>query len=77
MKIKNHHIILMLSFILALRMLGLFMLLPVFSIFANEYENSNAFLIGAALGVYGFGQAIFIIPFGSIVIDAAESMSGQ
>ena len=56
--------ILILSFLIALRMLGLFMFLPVFSIFSNEYEYTNSFFTGIALGAYGFSQAIFIIPFG-------------
>ena len=51
--------------IFSLRMLGLFMLLPVFSIYAStQYEDASPFLIGLAIGVYGLGQAIFQIPFG-------------
>lgn len=50
------------SLILSLRLLGLFMLLPIFSIYAIDYENSNAFLAGIAIGVYSLSQAIMQIP---------------
>ena len=50
------------SLILALRLLGLFMLLPIFSIYAMEYTNSNAFLAGVAIGIYSLAQAIMQIP---------------
>jgi MFS family permease len=52
------------SLIMATRMLGLFMILPVFAVLASDYENSNAFLIGLAIGIYGLTQAILQIPFG-------------
>ena len=52
------------SLIMAVRMLGLFMLFPVMSVYANEYTNSTPFLIGLAIGIYGLTQAIFQIPFG-------------
>jgi MFS family permease len=52
------------SLIMAVRMLGLFMLFPVMSVYANEYDNSTPFLIGLAIGIYGLTQAIFQIPFG-------------
>ena len=53
--------------IFSLRMLGLFMLLPVFSIYASaQYEHATPLLIGVAIGIYGLGQAIFQIPFGLI-----------
>ena len=50
------------SLILSLRLLGLFMLLPIFSIYAIDYENSTAFLAGLAIGVYSLSQAIMQIP---------------
>ena len=49
---------------MAVRMLGLFMLFPVMSIYAADYDNSSPFLIGMAIGIYGLTQAIFQIPFG-------------
>ncbi|MCW8877780.1 MAG: MFS transporter [Kangiellaceae bacterium] len=53
-----------LSSVFALRMLGLFMLLPVFSIAGKELGGYTPALIGFAIGAYGLTQAIFQIPFG-------------
>ena len=54
-----------LASIYSFRMLGLFMLLPVFSLYAqNEYTGVTPFLIGLAVGVYGLTQALLQIPFG-------------
>lgn len=55
-----------LSLIFALRMLGLFMILPVFSIAANQYTDATPVLIGLAIGAYGLTQALFQIPFGML-----------
>ena len=52
------------SLIISVRMLGLFMLFPVMSIYASEYDNSTPFLIGMAIGIYGLTQALLQIPFG-------------
>ena len=52
------------SLVMAVRMLGLFMLFPVMSIYAADYESATPFLIGMAIGIYGLTQAIFQIPFG-------------
>ena len=53
-----------LSSIYALRMLGLFMILPVLSLFAEQLEGSTPLLIGLAISVYGLTQALLQIPFG-------------
>lgn len=45
-------------------MLGLFMVLPVMSLYFEGYHQSSAFLLGLALGIYGLTQAIFQIPLG-------------
>lgn len=50
--------------IFALRMLGLFMIVPVFSVYGTQYQHATPFLIGIAIGIYGLGQAIFQIPLG-------------
>ncbi len=53
------------SLVMATRMLGLFMLFPVISVYAtNEYQNTTPFLIGLTIGIYGLTQAFFQIPFG-------------
>jgi MFS family permease len=50
----------------SLRMLGLFMILPVFTLYAHTLNGATPFLIGAALGVYGLTQAVFQLPFGAL-----------
>lgn len=54
-----------LAAIFALRMLGLFLILPVFSEHAKTLPGGdNLTLVGLALGAYGLTQAICQIPFG-------------
>ncbi len=55
-----------LSSIFALRMLGLFMILPVFSLAAHQYNGATPILIGLAIGAYGLTQALLQIPFGML-----------
>lgn len=55
-----------LSSIYALRMFGLFLILPVLSIYADGMENTSPLLIGMALGAYGFTQALLQIPYGML-----------
>ncbi|MBT4122563.1 MAG: MFS transporter, partial [Candidatus Ruthia sp.] len=52
------------SSIMATRMFGLFMIFPVFSVYATQYENTTPYLIGLAIGIYGLTQALLQIPFG-------------
>ena len=56
--------ILPLSLIVALRFFGLFIVLPVLSIYALDMEGATPFLAGAVVGGYALTQAIFQIPFG-------------
>jgi MFS family permease len=53
-----------LASIYALRMLGLFMILPVLSLFAEQLEGSTPALIGLAMSIYGLPQVLLQIPFG-------------
>ncbi len=53
-----------LALVYALRMLGLFMMLPVLSLFAEKLEGSTPFLIGLAVSIYGLTQALLQIHFG-------------
>ena len=55
-----------LATIYMLRMLGLFMILPVFALYAEELEGYTPILVGIAVGIYGLTQAIFQMPFGMI-----------
>lgn len=48
------------------RMMGLFMLLPVLSLYGGDYAGSTPLLLGLALGGYGFTQALLQIPFGML-----------
>ena len=54
-----------LSSIFALRMLGMFVILPVFAIYAEGLPGGdNLTLVGIAIGAYGLTQAVLQIPFG-------------
>ena len=53
-----------LASIYALRMLGLFMLLPVLSLFTEQMPGSTPQLVGLTMGIYGLTQAVLQIPFG-------------
>jgi predicted MFS family arabinose efflux permease len=54
-----------LAMIYALRMLGLFMVLPVFMIEARQFEGgADASMVGLAMGLYGLVQAALQMPFG-------------
>ena len=53
-----------LSLIVALRFFGLFIVLPVLSIYALEMDGATPFLAGLVVGGYAFTQALFQIPFG-------------
>lgn len=61
---KELKIIISLASILSFRMLGLFMILPVFALYAHNYIFANEFTIGLAIGAYGASQALLQIPFG-------------
>ena len=54
-----------LASIFALRMLGLFLVLPVFALEARKYPGGDdPALIGLAMGIYGLTQGILQIPYG-------------
>lgn len=54
-----------LASLFALRMLGLFLILPVFAIHAKGVPGGdNHTLVGIALGIYGITQGLLQIPFG-------------
>ncbi|MDQ1363605.1 MAG: hypothetical protein QG652_1467 [Pseudomonadota bacterium] len=53
-----------LSSIYVVRMMGLFMILPVFSVYAQGLPDATPLLTGLALGMYGLTQSIFSIPYG-------------
>lgn len=53
-----------LAAVYAVRMLGLFMILPVLPLYAERFEDATPFLVGLAIGIYGLTQASFQIPLG-------------
>ncbi|OZA26871.1 MAG: hypothetical protein B7X91_10285 [Hydrogenophilales bacterium 17-64-11] len=54
-----------LAAIFGLRMLGMFLILPVFALYAEHLPGgADHTLVGLALGMYGLTQAILMIPFG-------------
>ncbi len=50
--------------IFSLRMLGLFMILPVFALYSEKLDGATPALMGLAIGAYGATQALLQIPFG-------------
>ena len=55
-----------LATIFALRMFGLFMILPIFAVYGQRLEGATPLLIGTAIGAYGLMQALLQIPFGML-----------
>ncbi len=55
--------IMAMSSVVGLRMLAVFLVLPVFVLFAEKF-TTNLILVGIAFGIYGLSRAIFQIPFG-------------
>ncbi len=53
-----------LAAVFSVRLLGLFMIYPVFAAYAQGLDGATPYLIGEALGVYGLSQGLLQIPFG-------------
>ncbi|BBD80937.1 MFS transporter [Aerosticca soli] len=53
-----------LACVISLRLFGLFLVMPVFSLYARQLPDATPALIGLALGVYGLGQVLLQIPLG-------------
>jgi MFS family permease len=56
--------VIIMSFIIALRLLGIFLLLPIFSVYAIKYPGATLPLVGIAFGIYALAQCLLQIPFG-------------
>ncbi len=52
--------------LMSLRMLGLFLILPVLSLYTGQYQGATPLLMGWVIGIYGLTQACLQIPFGLI-----------
>ena len=53
-----------LASIFGLRMLGLFLIMPVLAIYGQQYPDYTPLLVGVAIGAYGLTQALLQIPMG-------------
>ena len=53
-----------LAAVFSVRMLGLFMIYPVFVAYARHLSGATPYKIGLALGIYGLSQGLLQIPFG-------------
>uniref|UniRef100_UPI004047D7CF MFS transporter n=1 Tax=Aliarcobacter sp. TaxID=2321116 RepID=UPI004047D7CF len=58
--------VLPLSAIIALRFFGLFLVLPIISVYAMNLEGATTTLVGVVIGGYALTQMIFQVPFGVI-----------
>lgn len=56
--------VLVVSLISALRLLGIFLMLPIFSAYVVRYPGATIPLAGIAFGIYALAQCIFQIPLG-------------
>ena len=53
-----------LAAVFSVRLLGLFMIYPVFAAYAHGLTGASPYLVGEALGIYGLTQGLLQIPFG-------------
>ena len=53
-----------LAAVFAMRLMGLFMIYPVFATYARHLRGATPMTIGLALGAYGLTQGLLQIPFG-------------
>jgi MFS family permease len=56
--------VIVVSLISAVRLLGIFFMLPIFSAYAVRYPGASLALAGVAFGIYALAQSIFQIPLG-------------
>ena len=52
------------ALIMATRLLGIFLILPVFSVYAERYPGSDLAMAGLAFGIYALAQSVLQLPFG-------------
>src|SRR5690625_244595 len=53
-----------LSSVVGLRLFGVFLIMPVFTVYAVRLPGATPFLVGLAIGIYGFAQALLQVPMG-------------
>ncbi len=61
---QEHQAVVITSLIIALRLLGIFLILPIFSTYAINYPGATLSLAGIAFGTYALAQSLLQIPFG-------------
>jgi len=54
------------SLLMAIRMLGISMIIPLLSIFATNLDDATILLAGVAVGIFGFSQTLMLIPMGKL-----------
>lgn len=52
------------AIIMAIRLMGIFLILPVFSVYAERYPGADLALAGIAFGIYALVQSLLQVPFG-------------
>ncbi|WP_144212383.1 MFS transporter [Shewanella donghaensis] len=55
-----------LASVFGLRMMGLFMIMPVFALYGQHLEGFSPLWVGIAIGAYGLTQAVLQIPMGML-----------
>ena len=67
MNLLERRAVIGLTLVYALRMFGMFMILPVFALYAQQLPGAvKAWQIGLAIGIYGLAQALLQIPLGML-----------
>ena len=61
---SEYKAVLTVALIMATRLLGIFLILPVFSVYAEKYPGSDLAMAGLAFGIYALAQSILQLPFG-------------
>ena len=61
---KELEAVMTVAVIMAIRMLGIFLILPVFSVYTERYPGADLTLAGIAFGIYALAQSALQIPFG-------------
>ncbi len=61
---REYKAVLTVALIMATRLLGIFLILPVFSVYAEKYPGSDLAMAGLAFGIYALAQSILQLPFG-------------
>ncbi len=64
MSLRLRAVVFPLAFLVSLRMFGLFIAMPVLSIYGAKLEGATSALVGLSIGIYGLAQICAQIPMG-------------